>query len=257
MVIGRSKGNVPGDHDPAERESNQKGGMMDPIKDSGRTKAQFSAQSHEPIRFAGSMLHRYRHVCAFFSSPKEEYETLLPFVRDGLECGERAYHVLPAKYREEHIDRLRSAGVDVTEAQRSRQLEVASPEETYLRRGRFNKDDMLALIQEALKAGVALGFPLTRMVAHAETALEDWSSVNDWIEYEARLNEVLPYYADPVICTYDANLLTTPLAIDILRTHPVAIIGGILHENPFFVQPEIFLGELVGRRREPTKAYRA
>jgi hypothetical protein len=45
--------------------------------------------SAEPIEFAGSSLGKYRHVCAFFTSPKEEYESLLPFVRAGLEHGER------------------------------------------------------------------------------------------------------------------------------------------------------------------------
>jgi hypothetical protein len=48
-----------------------------------------------PIAFAGSALRRYRHVCAFFSSLQEEYDTLLPFVRDGLQRGERAYHENP------------------------------------------------------------------------------------------------------------------------------------------------------------------
>ena len=43
-----------------------------------------------------------------------------------------------------------------------------------------------------------------------------------------RLNEVLPNYDDPVICAYDANLVDANLAIDILRTHPVAVIGGVL-----------------------------
>ncbi|SEP21791.1 hypothetical protein SAMN05444123_110146 [Rhodopseudomonas pseudopalustris] len=33
---------------------------------------------------------------------------------------------------------------------------------------------MLTLIQEALKSGTALGFPLTRMIGHAETAVDDW-----------------------------------------------------------------------------------
>ena len=66
----------------------------------------------EPIPFAGSTLGRYRHICAFFSSPEEEYETLLPFVRDGIDRGERAYHVLPAQYRQEHLEQLRSAGID-------------------------------------------------------------------------------------------------------------------------------------------------
>ena len=145
-----------------------------------------------PVAFAGSALRGYRHVCAFFSSPEEEYHTLLPFVQDGLARGERAYHVLPAQFKEEHLGRLERAGVDVKEMQRTRQLEVATPQQTYLRHGHFDKNAMLALIQEALKAGTALGFPLTRMIAHAESALEDWASANDRIEYETRLNDVLP-----------------------------------------------------------------
>ena len=116
----------------------------------------------EPIPFAGSELGGYRHVCAFFNSPQEEYATLLPFVRDGLERGERAYHVLPAHYRQEHLDQLLSAGIDVRAAQQRRQLEVATPEEVYLRNGRFSKEAMLEVIQEALKAG-----PTTRIPAHA------------------------------------------------------------------------------------------
>lgn len=40
-----------------------------------------------PIPFAGSTLGAYRHVCAFFSSPDEEYDTLLPFVRTALSAG--------------------------------------------------------------------------------------------------------------------------------------------------------------------------
>jgi hypothetical protein len=209
-----------------------------------------------PIPFAGSSLRDYRHVCAFFSSPEEEYGTLLPFIRDGLTSGERAYHVLPAKYRDEHLDRLRSAGVDVEDAQRRRQLEVALPEETYLRGGRFDKDAMIELIQEALTTGATLGFPLTRLVAHAETVLDDWSSVNEWLEYEMRLNDVLPRYDDPVICAYDANLLNGSMAFDVLRTHPVAIIGGVLHENPFFARPRQFFRELRGRGKALPRPYR-
>lgn len=115
----------------------------------------------------------------------------------------------------------------------SRQLEIALPQDTYLKTGRFNKDAMLALIQEALKAGRALGFPLTRMIAHAETAVEDWKSGNEWVEYEMRLT----------------------LAIDILRTHPVVIIGGVLVENAFFTRPEDFIRE-VQSRTGPMQAYR-
>jgi hypothetical protein len=211
--------------------------------------------SADPIPFARSMLREHRHVCAFFSSPAAEYDTLLPFVCDGINCGQRAFHVLPAQHREDHLERLRNAGINVEKAVESRQLEIALPEDTYLKTGRFNKDAMLALIQETLKAGSELGFPLTRMIAHAETAVDDWRSGNEWVEYEIRLNDVLPNYDDPVICTYDVNLLTAPLALDILRTHPVAIIAGVLVENAFFTRPEDFMRE-VQARTAPLRPYR-
>jgi hypothetical protein len=35
--------------------------------------------------------------------------------------------------------------------------------------------------------------------------------------------------------------------MDILRTHPMVIIGGVLQENPFFVPPAQFLQELRSR----------
>jgi len=195
-----------------------------------------------PIPFAGSVLTDYRHACAFFRSPQEEYDTLLPFVRDGLERGERAFHVLRSEHRDQHLEQLRSVGIDVTAAQHRRQLELATVEETYLRGGRFDPDAMLRFIQETLKTGTTLGFPLTRLIANvAEKILADWSNADEWIKYEARLNEVLPAYEDPVICTYDTNLITGTIAVDVLRTHPVAIIGGLLHQNPFFVQPREFL----------------
>lgn len=36
--------------------------------------------------------------------------------------------------------------------------------------------------------------------------------------------------------------------MDIMRTHPMVIIGGILQENPFFVPPDEMLREL--RKRD-------
>ena len=35
--------------------------------------------------------------------------------------------------------------------------------------------------------------------------------------------------------------------MDIMRTHPMVIVGGILQENPFFVPPDVMLAELRGR----------
>ena len=59
-----------------------------------------------PISFAGSQLAETRHVCAFFNSDEEEYRVLLPFIKDGFECGHKAVHVVNPDQRSEHMQRL-------------------------------------------------------------------------------------------------------------------------------------------------------
>lgn len=158
-----------------------------------------SMENEQSIPFAGSFLCEKRHVCAFFHTPDEEYRVLLPFIKDGLERGQKAFHIVDPKLREEHLRRLSAAGIDVAEAERTGHLELRNWEDAYLREGHFDQQKMLALIQEVLDAGKRLGFSLTRLIAHMEWALEDRPGVNDLVEYEARLNYILPRYKDPVI----------------------------------------------------------
>jgi hypothetical protein len=157
------------------------------------------SRTDEPIHFAGGTLDRYRHVCAFFDSLEHEAEAIMPFVRDGLERGEKAYHIVDPELREGYTKRLESEGIDVKRLRESGQFELRNWEEAYLREGRFDQDAMLELIESVLIDSADQGFPLTRLVAHMEWALQDRPGVNDLVEYETRLNFVLPKYRDPVI----------------------------------------------------------
>lgn len=156
-------------------------------------------ESEQPIRFAGSVLTAKRHVCAFFHSPDEWYQILLPFIKNGFDRGQRAFHIVDPRLREQHITRLTSAGLDVAAVERSGRFELRNWENAYLRDGLFDQDRMLALIQEVLEGGRSQGFTLTRLVAQMEWALEDRPGVDDLVEYETRLNYLLPRYKDPVI----------------------------------------------------------
>lgn len=172
---------------------------MDPTHDREKSRGGASRETSQPIRFAGSVLDARRHVCAFFHSPDEQYRVLLPFIKEGFELGQKAFHIVDPKLRAEHRLRLASAGIDVEAAEESGQFELRNWADAYLRDGHFDQDRMLALIQEVLDGGTQQGFALTRLVAHMEWALEDRPGVDDLVEYETRLNYVLPRYKDPVI----------------------------------------------------------
>jgi hypothetical protein len=156
-------------------------------------------QTELPISFAGGTLDRHRHVCAFFDSFDDELRVLGPFVREGLDRDEKAFHIVDPALRNAYRAHLSGAGIPVQSAEERGQFQIATWDEAYLRDGHFDQNRMLALIEEVLQAGPRAGFPLTRLVAHMEWALEDRPGVNDLVEYETRLNYVLPRYKDPVI----------------------------------------------------------
>ena len=190
---------------------------------------------------------RTRHVCAFFHSKEEQYKVLLPFIREGIDQGDRAFHLVDKNRRSEHLRRLAGAGIDVAGAEARGQLAVRPWEDAYLQDGYFDQYRQVALIEQVLSEGKARGFPLTRLVADMEWALEECPGVHDIVEYETRLNYVLPKFDDAVCCVYDLSRFGGHVVMDILRTHPAVIVGGVLQENPLFVPPDKFLDELYHR----------
>lgn len=202
-----------------------------------------------PIHFAGSQLAETRHVCAFFNSDEEEYRVLLPFIKDGFKCGHKAVHVVNPHQQSEHLQRLVASGIDPAAAERTGQFELRTNSETYIRDGQFDKDRMLQAFEQIASGNAPGGFPLSRIVCRMDwAAAEGQSCVNDLIEFESRVNDVWERHDDAVICTYHLGKFGGDTVIDIMRTHPMVIIGGILQRNPFFVPPAEFLQEFRERK---------
>src|SRR5277367_4587100 len=202
----------------------------------------------DPISFAGSQLAQTRHVCAFFNSEEEEYRVLLPFIKDGFECGHKAVHVVNPEQRSEHLRRLDAAGIDHAAAEGRGQFDLRINSEIYLRDGRFDQDRMLEAFDQIASGNAPGRFPLSRIVCRMDWAAEGRSHIDNLIEFESRVNHVWEHHDDAVICTYHLGKFGGDTVIDIMRTYPMIIIGGTLQRNPFFVPPVEFLREFSERR---------
>jgi len=199
----------------------------------------------QAIQFAGSRLDENRHVCAFFHSNDEAYRVLLPFISDGFACGDKAVHVVNPGECCRHLQRLAASGIDTTAAKDAGQLEVRTNTEAYLRDGRFDQDRMLDVFEQL--ASAKSDFRLSRIVCQMDWAAGR-SHIDDLIEFESRVNHVWSRHEDAVICVYDLAKFGGDAVIDVMRTHPMIVIGGILQQNPFFVPPEQFLRERRSRQ---------
>jgi hypothetical protein len=209
------------------------------------------AKHEHSVELAGVNLAGRNHVCAFFNTIDEEHRVLGSFYKDGIEQGEKAAHIVDPENREEHLKRLAEAGIDVQKMMDTGQLEVVPWTDVYVRDHRFDQDAMLTAVENLIQSGTGAGYPLTRLVGHhMDWLFLDKPATYNLVEYEARLNQVLSKYDDPVICNYNPSKFGATVAMDIMRTHPLVIIGGLLRENPFFVPPEQFLDEMRGRRSD-------
>lgn len=196
----------------------------------------------------GPVLDRYRHICVLYHSADEEYRVLRPFIREGFQKGDKAFHIIDERKRPDHLRRLQDLGIDVAASESTGQLEVRGWEKAHLQPGWFDQHAMLALVEEVLSETKNRGFPFTRWVANMGWALEDRKGAPDLVEYCTRLNSVAPRHQATIVCTYDLARFSASAVIDVLRTHPVAVIGGIVHENPFYVPPDELLRELRERQ---------
>jgi hypothetical protein len=201
-----------------------------------------SASGSKP-RLAESVFHEDHHVCAFFHNRDEEFRTLAPFILEGLEAGEKTIHVISFNLRESYKRSLMEAGINVDSIEQSGQLEmIAWP--TIPRQGSIDQEAAIGLIDRQLRAAREAGYRRTRIIGEMDWALEGHLLDGELVALEARLHEVYLGHEVWVICAYDLSHFSGSIVIDIMRTHPAAIIGGVLQHNPFCIPSAQMLQEL-------------
>jgi hypothetical protein len=200
------------------------------------------------LQIPTNVLGENRHICALFNNMGEHYRVLRSFINDGFDQGQRAFHLIDPERREDHSTRLADAGIDVEGVIESGQLEVHPWQDGPLHGDRFDQDTWFEGFEQVLLSGPASGYAPTRFLAQMEWALVDLPGIEDMIEFETRVNYVVPKYDDIVICSYDLSKFGARTVVYALRTHPVVIIGGLLQENPFYVEPGQLLLELREQR---------
>jgi hypothetical protein len=68
--------------------------------------------ARKSVRLFGEHLDEGMHICTFFRTSAEKYRVLMPFIREGMEQGDRAFHVVNPSLRSEHTQRIAEAGID-------------------------------------------------------------------------------------------------------------------------------------------------
>lgn len=201
----------------------------------------------------GETLNAPIHVCAFFDSKEEQYNVILPYIQEGLERNEKVINILEQACHHEHCQRLSDTGIPIDSPSMAQQLNILASEDTYLKDGFFGAEKMLALLEEALIEAENEGYESVRACGEMVWALKDVPGTDELIEYEARLNLLVPKHSCSLVCMYDVNRFNGKVLTDVLATHSHVVMNGKIYKNPYYVEPLEFLPILQSRRQRSLK----
>lgn len=181
------------------------------------------------------------HICAFYRGRDGRDELLLPFLRSGIELGDKCIAVLdqvePGAVRSGLHD-----DCDVDTALESHQLDLLTSTDTYLAGGEFSSQRMLGFWAEAVGTSLSTGdYGFARCLGEMTWALRQMPGVEDLVDYESELNRLLPQHPQVIVCLYDLDLFDGSVVVDLLRTHPKLLLCGSVLDNPYYLEPDEYL----------------
>ncbi len=181
------------------------------------------------------------HVCAFYRTSAGRDEILVPFLRAGLDRGDKCIAVLDQADPAEVRSQL-GADLEPDTASPDDQLDVLCSKDSYLKDGHFSKPAMLDFWDVAVGDSIKeSNYQFARSVGEMTWALRQLPGVEDLVEYEAELNTFLPQYPQVIVCLYDLDQFDGRVVVDLLRTHPKILLCGTLLDNPYYLEPREFL----------------
>jgi hypothetical protein len=191
---------------------------------------------------AHAQLRDHFHACAFVAGPEEERDVIEPFFVEGMKRGEKAVYIVDPKKQAEHEARLRPS------APSADLLDVTTWNEAHLKGGIFDQDRMMASLDELIREHAATGRPPMRLVGQMGWVFSEPPGIETLVAYEASVNELLNRGKTPTVCVYDVRRLSGSMMMDLLRAHPLTVMNGVLHENPFYTPAEQLLRDIKQRR---------
>ena len=189
----------------------------------------------------GSLRHG-DHLCLPYDDSDERDQVIVPFIGEGLARGERCVYIVEAEQHDPLLTMLAAAGVNASRALARGALWLRTPAEMYLRSGKFDPDDTLALVDELIEGALAEGFSGVRgsgQISAPDPTGIPWQTM---LSYEARFNERFAKRPFVALCRYHRAESPPGMIADALRTHPTVIAGGRLCRNSYYEKPDIALG---------------
>ena len=203
-----------------------------------------STQAMLELGFGGYTCNWGVHICGLYATDAERDEIIMGFLHHGAIVKDLQFYCpterSEADFKQKYAQRYPN---DRHHLDNSHLFELYSARNLYYPEGTFSPWAMDEGLNAFYQRSQRHGPRNIRATAEMVWALEAIPGVEHLMAYESRLNYFIPDKPWISICLYNLTKFSGVTIMDVLRTHPYTISGGVITENPYYQDPAIWLKE--------------
>jgi MEDS: MEthanogen/methylotroph, DcmR Sensory domain len=197
------------------------------------------------------------HICQLYSKVTEIPGVTARLMRVGLSLSEKClFAAAPAQIKELR-DELQKLQVDVQGVIEAGQLVLHEERELFLANNgkRFDPYFLLSSHQTFIAQALREGWQAVRISIDMTWLSKDIATPEQILKYEAASDAVFTFQNAPIIALmhYDHSKLLPSLVVEMLKLHPISVVGKYIKRNPYYLNSEQYMLKILRHNREKEK----
>ena len=201
-----------------------------------------SEQSSLELGFGGYTCNWGVHMCGLYETADERDEIVFGFLHTGDVEGDLQLYChserSPEDFRQKYGRMYGGCACRLNDRERFR---ILSARDLYYPDGVFSPWKMDEGLGSFFRESQEKGPRNVRAMAEMAWALTAIPGVEFLMAYESRLNYFIPGKPWVSICLYNVSKFSGATVMNVLRTHPYTISRGVITENPYYQDPDVWL----------------
>ena len=192
------------------------------------------------------------HICQLYNKPAEVVNVAASLIQTGLQNNEKCFYAGPTDMINEIREACAELQVDVDAAIDRGQLVFIDKREEFYQNKRFDPYFMLSQHQSFIARALKEGWSAARGALDMSWVTEGTATPSQVLKYEAAADAVFTFQNSPVvvIVQYNYAKLAGEIVVELLKLHPLAVVGKYIKRNPYYVDSEEYFLRIVKIDRE-------
>jgi MEDS: MEthanogen/methylotroph, DcmR Sensory domain len=196
------------------------------------------------------------HICQLYSKVTEIPGVTARLMRVGLSLSEKCLFAAAPAQINELREELQKLQVDVGGLIETGQLVLYGEREVFLANGnRFDPYFLLSSHQTFIAQALREGWQAVRISIDMTWLTRNIATPEQILKYEAASDAVFTFQNAPIIALmhYDYGKLQPNLVVEMLKLHPISVVGKYIRRNPYYLNSEQYMLKILRINREREK----